>query len=55
MPFKTKPSFARPPIMILDVAKALGPAKGDVAGDITNDGVVVRWERPPEVPGVVSI
>ena len=50
--FKTKPSLARPPKMVLTVAKALGPAKGDVEGDITNDGVVVRWERPPEVPGV---
>eukprot|EP01047_Picozoa_sp_COSAG01_P003033 COSAG01_NODE_87_length_27454_cov_201.243575_6_plen_1310_part_00 len=50
--YKTKPSLARPPIMTLNVAKALGPAKGDAAGDISNDGVVARWKRPPEVPGV---
>ena len=51
-PFKTKPSLARPPKMVLNVAKALGPAKGDAAGDISTEGVVVRWQRPVEVPGV---
>lgn len=50
--FKTKPSLARPPKMVLNVAKALGPAKGDAGGDISTEGVVVRWKRPVEVPGV---
>lgn len=50
--FKTKPSMASPPQVTMTVAKARGPAEGDVAGDITSTGVTVRWNRPPEVPGV---